>query len=85
MKKSGLLSGASFCAGNRVQDPRGDDRNDVKESGPLELFWAREDDGRDVRAELERILPSSFDRGEGSPMGGFDVLHAVWINKSGLP
>jgi len=70
---------------DRVQEPCGNDRDDAKERGPLKLFGAREDDGRDVRAELEGILPSRFDRGEGSPMSGFDVLYAVWIGKSGRP
>jgi hypothetical protein len=70
---------------DRIQYPRSDHRDDAKERGPLKLLRAREDDSGDVRAELERILPSSFDRGEGSPMSSFDILYPVWIDQFGQP
>lgn len=76
---------ASQINKDRVQYPRGDHRDDAKERGPLKLLGAREDDGGDVRAEFECILPSSFDRGEGSPMSGIDVLYTVWIDQFGQP
>ena len=65
---------------DRVQYARGDHGDNTEERGPLKLFGAHEDDGGDIRAELECILPSGFDRGEGSPMSGFNVLYAVWID-----
>jgi hypothetical protein len=40
-----------------IQHASGVDRDDAQEAGPPELLWVREDDGRDVGAELERILP----------------------------
>lgn len=44
-----------------IQHASGVDRGDAQEAGPPELLWAREDDGGEVGAELERILPGGFD------------------------
>jgi hypothetical protein len=71
----------------RVHDPRCDDRNYADERGPPELFRPREDDGENVGAEFERILPGSLYSGEGSPMIGFNVLcstdRSVWMPDQG--
>lgn len=69
----------------RVHDPCCDDGNYADERGPPKLFRPREDDGGKVRAEFERILPSSLYSGEGSPMVGFNVLYAVQIGQYGCP
>jgi hypothetical protein len=61
----------------RIQHASGVDRNDAQEAGPPELLWAREDDGRYVGAELERILPCGLDGGERAAIHGFDLLHEL--------
>lgn len=57
-----------------IQHASGVDRDDAQEAGPPELLWVREDDGRDVGAELERISPCGFDGRECAAIHGFDLL-----------
>jgi len=65
---------APFTDERCVQHASGVDRDDAQEAGPPELLWVREDDGRDVGAELEPILPGGFDGGECAAIHGFDLL-----------
>jgi hypothetical protein len=57
-----------------IQHASGVDRDDAQEAGPLELLWVREDDGRNVGAELERILPGGLDGRECAAIQGVDLL-----------
>jgi hypothetical protein len=61
---------------DRVQDVCSNDGDDTEERGPPELFRAREDDGGNVGAKLEGVLPRSFDSGERPAMSSLHILCA---------
>lgn len=65
----------------RIQHASGVYCNDAQEAGPPELLRAREDDGRYVGAELERILPCGLDGGECAAIHGLDLLHGMSSGK----